>query len=298
MIARLALGTLVAFTLALLALPQPVAAAYPCPGGPGPGEVQVGVSGGSHGVAATPMCESAGGGGTGGGGGVYYIYGAVAWHPDVDDVWMRGGEAGSQYAEARALDECNRAMGGGCTSIGEWNNSSMTIIRDSGGLLYYGWDGQGGAARERSLAKCSSQQLLPCEVLHSFDSGKRSYNPNLAAARKLYATAAWVFGEGYDHRLYIASGHRNYAAADAAALAACAAATGRTCRIAATVGNGVIQPFKANSDTSIVAERNARRAVQAAHGDCKRRASTCAVQRAFDSRTAGNFVHDYNMPPR
>lgn len=40
---------------------QPAWASYPCPAGPGPGEQQVGVGGGSHGVAAVPLCvETAG----------------------------------------------------------------------------------------------------------------------------------------------------------------------------------------------------------------------------------------------
>lgn len=32
-------------------------ASYICPNGPGPGEVQLGITGGSHGVAAMPVCE-------------------------------------------------------------------------------------------------------------------------------------------------------------------------------------------------------------------------------------------------
>ncbi len=291
---RLVLTLVAVLAMACFALPQPVAAAYPCPGGPGPGEVQVGVSGGTHGVAAVPVCESTGGGGSSGGG-VYYIYGSVAWHPDADDVWMAGRQAGSHFAEAEALDECNRTMGGGCRSIGEWHNSSMTIIRDNQGVLYNGWNGQGGAGRQRVLAECSAKQFLPCEILHRFGSDKRRYSP-APRARKLYASAAWVFGEGFDGRLYIASGHHDIAAADRAALGACGAATGRTCQLAAVVGNGMIQPFKANTDTSVLVERTAKRAAQAAQVDCKRRQSKCSLQRSYDSRTPGNFVHDYNPP--
>lgn len=33
-----------------------LAQAYPCPQGPGPGQQQIGTSGGSHGVVAMPMC--------------------------------------------------------------------------------------------------------------------------------------------------------------------------------------------------------------------------------------------------
>lgn len=34
----------------------PASASYPCPAGPGPGEQQIGVTGGSHGIAAVPVC--------------------------------------------------------------------------------------------------------------------------------------------------------------------------------------------------------------------------------------------------
>ena len=46
---------------------QPALANYPCPGGPGPGEQQIGVGGGSHGVAAVPLCVATGGGADAGG---------------------------------------------------------------------------------------------------------------------------------------------------------------------------------------------------------------------------------------
>lgn len=48
------------------AMPTAMAQAYPCPGGPGAGEQQIGVGGGTHGVAAVPMCVSSGGGHAGG----------------------------------------------------------------------------------------------------------------------------------------------------------------------------------------------------------------------------------------
>jgi hypothetical protein len=48
---RIVLGFF-AYLLSGLAL-----AAYPCPNGPGPGERQVGSTGGSHGVGVVPMCE-------------------------------------------------------------------------------------------------------------------------------------------------------------------------------------------------------------------------------------------------
>lgn len=289
-----ALVSLFVAAFLLFAAPQPARAAYPCPNGPGPGEVQVGVSGGSHGIAAVPMCESSGGGGDGGGGGVVYAFGSVAFHADADDVWMAGNRSNADTARRAALEACNRAMGGGCTSIGDWNNSSMTIMRDSQGGLWNGWDGQGGASRKRVFDECSSNQLLPCEILHSFGADRRRYDAP-PSARKLYASAAWVFSEDFDGRLFIASGHASAAAADAAARAACTAATASAaCRIASAVGNGVIQPYRRNGDTSLVVERTARRAAQAAAADCQRKNGRCTVQRSYDSRTPGQFVHDFN----
>ena len=47
---------LVALLLTLMFPATVIAQAYPCPQGPGPGQQQIGMSGGSHGVAATPMC--------------------------------------------------------------------------------------------------------------------------------------------------------------------------------------------------------------------------------------------------
>jgi hypothetical protein len=50
-------SALFALLLAWMLFPATVIAqAYPCPQGPGPGQQQIGMSGGSHGVAATPMC--------------------------------------------------------------------------------------------------------------------------------------------------------------------------------------------------------------------------------------------------
>ncbi len=48
---------------------QPALANYPCPSGPGPGEQQIGVGGGSHGIAAVPLCVATGGGAASAGGG-------------------------------------------------------------------------------------------------------------------------------------------------------------------------------------------------------------------------------------
>lgn len=294
MMFRFVLGLCAAITLALFVMPQPAAAAFPCPSGPGPGEFQVGVAGGSHGVAAVPMCESSGGGDGGSSGGVYYSYGSIAWHPDVSDVWMEGNYDGPNTAERTALDACNRAMGGGCASIGEWHNSSMRIFRDHTGLLWSGWHGDGGVQSKRTLAECSEKQLIPCEVLGTYSSGKSRHFPGINA-RKLYAAGAWVEGtEGFDSRLYIASGQRDAGVAQQLALDACTNATKQRCAILSFVGNGFIQTYMlGGSDQSATAETSAKRAAQAAKINCQKRARPCILQRAYDSRSPGEFVHDF-----
>ncbi len=58
------------FVFAALGVSAPPALAnYPCPSGPGPGEQQIGVGGGSHGVAAVPLCVEINNGGSNAGGG-------------------------------------------------------------------------------------------------------------------------------------------------------------------------------------------------------------------------------------
>ena len=293
MIFRLVLGVCATIILALFALPQPAAAAFPCPSGPGPGEVQVGVSGGSHGIAAVAMCERSSGGG-GDGGGVYYRYGSIALHPDADDVWMAGNYDGPNTAERTALDACNRAMSGGCTSIGEWHNSSMRIFRDSTGFLWSAWHGEGGVHSKRTFAECSAKQLIPCEVLGTYSSGKSPHFPQ-TNARKLYAAGAWVEGtEGFDSRLYVASGQSDAGVARQLALDACTKATKHRCAIHVFTGNGFIQTYLSGpSGKGATVETSAKRAAQTAKIDCQKRAQSCTLQRAYDSRNPDEFVHDF-----
>ena len=56
----------------------------------------------------------------------------------------------------------------------------------------------------------------------------------------------------------------------------------------------MIQPYATKSGTSVVVERTSKRAAQAAVADCQRKNSQCTVQRSYDSRTPGQFVHDSN----
>ncbi|MBD3730534.1 MAG: DUF4189 domain-containing protein [Sphingomonadales bacterium] len=267
------------------------AQAYPCPG-PGPGEVMVGMTPGGNGVAPVPLCarvddaepEPA----------PVDTVAAIAWHPDAADVWVDGRYTGKGTAVGVALDACNRAMGGGCSSTGEWWNSTMAIIRDNRGDLLSAWQGNGGAEGKRVLADCAARQLLPCEVIGKYSSATDRHVPG-ARARKAYLAAAWVkSAEGYDSKLYIVSGRPNAEDAAQAAVQACQRATGRECAIADWSGSGFIQPIVVDGGESLVVETSSKRARDAAKVKCKRdKSKLCQLQQQYSAREPGTFVHDY-----
>ena len=274
------------------------AQAYACPGA-GPGERVVGMTQGGIGIAPVPLCvRDDSGGPPPPPAPPSEAHAALVWHPDAADVWVDGNYTGSNNpGEANALAACAKVMGDGCMPAGTWWNSSMTIIRDRNGYFYKGWAGEGGAERKQSLADCSGKQLLPCEVFATIKSSTNRRFPG-AGVRKAFAASAWVIGgaaDGYNARLYVASGYRSADEATAAAIKACADATARPCESNALTGNGFIQAYRMNgSDDSATAENSAKRAQEAARANCKKlKSPTCELQALFDSRKSGLFVHDF-----
>ncbi len=292
-------GQMLAIALAWCLWPAEAAAQhYPC-NGPGPGERLIGMAPGGPGVAPTPLCERVDSGGAPAQAPrSSNSYAAIAWHVDAADVWVDGNYVNANnVAEQGALDACNKVMGGGCTSAGEWWNSSIAIIRDKAGYFYKGWAGDGGAERDQVMADCSSKQLLPCEVFATIRASTNRRFPG-ASVRKFFAASAWVVGgadDGYNAKLYVASGHRSADAATAAAIKACSDATSRPCESNTLTGNGFIQAYRLNgADDSATAENSAKRAKEAAQANCKKRKATaCELQALFDSRKPGLFVHDF-----
>lgn len=221
-------------------------------------------------------------------------YAAIAWHSDAADIWVDGNYTGPNAAERGALEMCNQVMGGGCTSTGEWSNSSMTVIRDRAGNFYNSWNDQSRAGRRQALAECSAKQILPCEVFATIRSSTSRRSPG-ASARKFYAASAWLAGtDGNDHKLYVASGYRSADAAIAAAIKSCSDATSRPCKTNMWTGNGFIQTYRLTAGESATVETTAKRAQEAARLSCKKvKSTTCELQALFDSRKSGLFVHDF-----
>lgn len=173
------------FAAALLctfALPRPAIANYPCPGGPGPGEQQIGVSGGSHGIAATPVCAQSGGGGYGGGEApqgpvsppveVDNVI-AVAGHPGHRDVWATWGQFYVSAAEKVVLDACTATMGEGCYVMVSGRNMSVAAGVDKTGITHAAYADSPRKARSALTALCKSRGRS-CSLIDVFDAPVRS----------------------------------------------------------------------------------------------------------------------------
>jgi Domain of unknown function (DUF4189) len=267
---------------------------FVCPNGPGPGEVQVGTTGGSGGIAVIPICASDGRTSpedapdpT-----PSDSHAVLVWHPNAADVWVAGNYVyKDNVGESVALNACNKVMSGGCTKGDKWWNSSITIIRDHEGYFINAWEREGS---NKQLSECSAKQLLPCEVFAKIKSSTSNRSPG-ASVRKYFAVATWVKGdEGYNGKLYVASGYRSADEATAAALKACGDATSRPCAANALSGNGFIQAYRVDSNHSTTSENSSKRAKEAAQAGCKKfKAKLCTLQAQFDSRKSGLFVHDF-----
>jgi len=294
---RVALGA-IAMVIGLLGLAAPAAAQYPCPA-PGPNDRIVGMTTATPSQPSLPLCVPANNEATPAPAAPPRIVdtcASIAWHPDVENVWLEGNFDGPYGAAPKAMEACQRAMGEGCQSIGEWSNSSMAIARDWNGYLHRGWGENAGIARRAALDACRRDQPIPCEIVGTFGSGRQRAQPDLRRDRKLYGAGAWVDGLNRADRTmaWISTGHpTEVAATDAAVLACQAANPGQSCIYWAVAGNGVVQTFMREDGPGALPERDGRRAVRAMREFCASQGLTCRPQAAYDSRRRGLFVHDF-----
>lgn len=169
-----------------IGLAQPASARnYPCPGGPGPGEQQIGVSGGSHGIAPVPICAESGGGGYGDGGGSGGPQGpasppidvdnfiAVAGHPGNRDVWATGGQYFLSAAEKVVLDACTATMGEGCYIMVSGRNMSVAAGTDKKGITHAAFADTPKKAKDALNALCKSRGES-CKLISVFHAPMRS----------------------------------------------------------------------------------------------------------------------------
>lgn len=269
------------------------AQAFPCTGAAG--EVMVG-----QGQGGAPLC-SGGSGGSSAPPRVIYTFGAYATHIDAMDVWIQGNRRQAGVAQQAAVDACNRDMGGGCQGM-EWNNSAMSLIQDQRGLLFEAWHGEGRGEVRRVLDACSALQELPCQLFRTINASQRQYRPG-PGARRAYAVGARVPGtveEGYNRKLYLASGYLSLEEARSLAMADCQAANpDLTCVVGVEAGGTFIQTAISDQGRGYaVVETSIERARAASVIRCQRDGGTgCRAQTTYDTRRRGQFVHDFTASP-
>ncbi len=178
-------------------------AAYVCPNGPRPGEVQVGTQGGSGGIAVIPMCDSDGsaddGGNSnddeGGGYGRAYpapsaprvkghaenVWGALVWDPKMlianykesKNIGIAMGQKTKQAAIDQAMSECENDGGKHCQVQATISGACLAIAGAKKQLV---WETQkfinedanatADLASKKALAKCNEKGYQNCEVFY------------------------------------------------------------------------------------------------------------------------------------
>ena len=151
-----------------------IAQTFACPSGPGPGEVQVGMSGGSGGVAPIPVCasdgseDSSGSNDTGHDGPVWETrWGAIA-RGDGGGWGAVGDMLSERSAKKAALKQCEKTASmkrAGCkVSITYYNQCVAYSWGSRGGVSSSAIDVQ--TASDRALKLCGNSSN-DCEVLYS-----------------------------------------------------------------------------------------------------------------------------------
>ena len=163
---RFGIGIILAMLAMGFASESASAQNYLCPAGAGPGEQQVGMTGGGNsGLVSIPVCihvdepEPQQSGPRTQQYNYYWAsnYVAVAWHPDASDVWAIWNARSEEEAKEGALRLCAVAMSEGCTIAKAGSNSSIAIARASDGTLWSGWGATPRKAKNDVLASCKKQ---------------------------------------------------------------------------------------------------------------------------------------------
>lgn len=221
-------------------------AGFLCPGGPGPGEYQVGVTPGGNGVAPVPICESNGSNGPASAPMRWTDnYFAIAWHKDASAVWMVVGFDSFDDAANAALASCNRSTGGGCTIATKNVNGAAAVGRGNGGHLYMSYGKNLRDAKSKVMQYCKKQQD-ECDVFASLTAfgGNADNNPEVHPPKgnfyRIWASVARVqdgAGSAILPDTWIATGRRTAAEAERTAVEACTRDSGRPCATFRTISD-------------------------------------------------------------
>lgn len=290
--------------LLALAMPRPASAqVYPCPAGAGPGERFVGVSPGGRGVAPVPLCERMSDGAAYPQAAAPSDHAAIAFHPDVGDVWATARMAHAGSARD-ALDACTEAMAEGCQMV-PYSDGAMVVSVTRSGELAWASESSVRKARKSLRAYCERMNLYCTEIaaLRSDDTYPKfsveevvNLREPANLARKRYGAVSWPESED-DDRAWISTGHDSEADAKQAANAACrqALAGNGICEVTTTSGNGVFAAIVSeNKHRVFTAARSEQQALEIMNAICKKRAlGTCNVDKIYQVKQPGTFLHDF-----
>jgi Domain of unknown function (DUF4189) len=267
-----------------------------CPGGPGPGERQVGNSP-QAGAAAVPLCAPDGSNSEN----VRLIdnYYAAAWHADASGAWIVAGYTAKDRADRAALAACNKAMGGGCALSVSNANGTVAIARGAEGALYAA-DHAAKAAAENIVRAWCRKQGDACEVIGSVTIQRRPVpfegvprdKPELFAPpgnpRRVFGAVAWLDGAELGERpwfgdVWVVGARPSAEQARTDALALCRAEMPVGCS-AGLVASDVFVAVAARGDVSIAAGSGFSRglAERQALAQCRGRKGGCRIAATID----------------
>jgi hypothetical protein len=258
------------------------------------------------------------------------VYSAVAWHPDVADVWavwnVRNEQGSGNGAEQYAMNACTRDMGEGCLLAGSAVGGTIAVARNPKGTVFAAFGQSAGKAKSEVMALCASKNE-ECTYLKSFTSKSwkeyadsnsnerydrmKIYSPPAAKrgaikrnAAPLAATSiagkgnigAAAFSHGvkpWSEKVWLSGGHANVEDAKKAALERCRSESGAWCYVFVTSTNGYIQ---VGMDNNGVVRANEAPTVQAAELDAAKKCGEAKVQCRmtvrFDATTSGTMTYD------
>jgi hypothetical protein len=258
------------------------------------------------------------------------VYSAVAWHPDVADVWavwnVRNEQGSGNGAERYAMGACTRDMGEGCILAGSAFGGTIAVARNPRGTVFSAFGKTAGKAKSEVMALCASKKE-ECTYLKSFTSKSwkeyadsnsnerydrlKIYSPP-AAKRALVKRndtplastiiaekgniGAAAFSQGakpWSEKVWLSGGHTNVEGAKSAALARCRKESGAWCYVFVTSTNGIIQ---VGMDNNGIVRANEAPTLQAAEMDAVKKCAEdkvqCRITVRFDAKTAGTSTYD------
>jgi Domain of unknown function (DUF4189) len=303
---------------AMLSTPAAAQETYICGGGPGPGELQVGMTPSGNGVGALPLCTRPANLNPppdrptnnprtfDPGPSRFYqpdYFSAIATHSGSTGFWASARNATLSGAELNARLACQKDMGEGCFVVSQ-TNGVMALAYDYDGSFVIQRDVDENQARIRLHESCS-KYYTGCAFIAIFRSDqtfvsnavytRASEYENIISparpdlARKKYGAVAWVLGKGNDNA-FVATGHQSIADATAAAMTACDTYYTRRfqCELATSASNGVLLFVNTDKKVNFIPHQTLAQAEVARENWCKEiGARSCASVRSFDVATSG-----------